>query len=237
MAEPWRVIEKAETPDGVLELRQRALRDFLIAIDNRVLMNSRLNRSELALGALACARVATRPTPRVLVGGLGMGLSLRAALDVLPLDAEVVVAELNPVVRRWCEGPLAELCGDALGDPRVRVVIEDVARVIAAAAKAGARRFDAIVIDLYEGPHARTDVTHDPFYGSRALARTAAALCPRGVFGVWGENPDAGFERRLAAARFTFDRERPGRGGLRHVVYLAQHEGRGAPPVSRRSGV
>lgn len=222
MAQPWQTIDKADTADGVLELRKRGERDFLILINNRVLMNSSANRSELALGASACRKIASRPRPRVLIGGLGMGLTLRSSLDDLPDAAQVVVAELNPVVASWCRGPLAELTGNAVNDPRVQVEIEDVSAVIAKAAKPGAKPFDAIIIDLYEGPGASSDALLDPFYGSRALKTTAAALSAHGVFAVWGENPDAGFEKRLAGAGFSIDRQRPGRGGLRHVVYVAQ---------------
>jgi spermidine synthase len=110
----------------------------------------------------------------------------------------------------------------AVDDPRVTVVIDDVAAVIARAAQPGAEKFDAVIIDLYEGPGASRDALLDPFYGSRALKTTSSALSPGGVFAVWGENSDAAFEKRLASAGFTVDRKRPGRGGLRHVVYLAQ---------------
>lgn len=222
MAQPWQTIDRVDTADGVLELRRRGERDFLIVINGRVLMNSSANRSEMALGESAGRVVSAIKRPRVLIGGLGMGLTLRAALDSLPPTARVVVAELNPVVVQWCRGPLAGLTGSVLDDQRVTVVIEDVSAVIARAAQPGAERFDAIIIDLYEGPHAATDARNDPFYGSRALKVTASALSPGGVFAVWGENPDAAFERRLTAAGFSFDRQRPGRGGLRHVVYVAQ---------------
>jgi spermidine synthase len=222
MAQPWQTIEKVDTPDGVLELRKRGERDSLILINNRVLMNSSANRSEVVLGERAAGAVASRPKPRVLIGGLGMGLTLRAALDALPAAAQVVVAELNPVVVTWCRGPLAELTKNAVNDPRVKVVIEDVSAVIAQAAEPGAERFDAIIIDLYEGPGASSDALLDPFYGSRALKTTVAALTDDGIFAVWGENPDAGFEKRLVAAGLSVDRQRPGRGGLRHVVYVAR---------------
>ncbi len=222
MAQPWETIDKVETPDGILELRKRGERDFLIVINNRVLMNSSANRSEIKLGEEACRLVAARRNPRVLIGGLGMGLTLRAALDSLPSSARVMVAELNPVVAGWCRGPLAGLTKNAASDPRVTIVIDNVAAVIARSAQPGSQRFDAIIIDLYEGPGSATDAHHDPFYGSRALKTTAAALTPGGAFGVWGENPDAAFEKRLAAAGFSVERLRPGRGGLRHVVYIAQ---------------
>ena len=222
MAQPWQTIDKVDTADGVLELRKRGGHDFLILIDNRVLMNSSANRSEISLGERACRKVVARPRPRVLIGGLGMGLTLRAALDTLPVTARVVVAEINPVVVKGCRGPLAELSGSAVDDPRILVVNDDVAAVIASAAEPGAERYDSIIIDLYEGPHTGTDASKDPFYGSLALKRTVAALSKGGVFAVWGEAPDAGFEKRLAAAGMVFDRQRPGRGGLRHVVYVAQ---------------
>ena len=223
MAQPWQTIQSADTPDGVLELRKRGDRDFLILINNRVLMNSSASRSEIVLGEAACGKVASRPRPRVLIGGLGMGLTLRAALDSLPASAQVVVAELNPVIVAWCRGPLAGLTSRAVDDPRVLAEIKDVSALIAASAE---KPFDAIIIDLYEGPHSGTDALHDPFYGARALRNTAAALSREGVFAVWGEASDGGFEKRLAAAGFTFDRQRPGRGGLRHVVYVARKTGK-----------
>lgn len=224
MSKPWRTIDKVDSPDGLLELRQRGDRDFLITIDNRVLMNSSANRSEIALGRDACGLIAGRAKPRVLVGGLGMGLTLRAALDALPASASVVVAELNPVIPKWCEGPLAVLTDNAVRDPRVTVIIADVAALAGKASSSCSEKFDAIIIDLYEGPGTKTDSVRDPFYGSRALALTFSALSKGGVFAVWGENPDAPFEKRLKAAGFSFDRSRPGRGGFRHVVYLAMKE-------------
>ena len=232
MAQPWQTIEKVETRDGVLELRKRGDRDFLILINNRVLMNSSANRSEIVLGELACRKIATR-RPRVLIGGLGMGLTLKAALDSLPDTAQVVVSELNPVVVTWCCGPLAMLTNDAMRDPRVTIMIEDVTAVIARAAQPGGAPFDAILLDLYEGPGRSNNALHDPFYGSRALKTTAAALSSGGVFAVWGENPDASFEKRLAVAGFIVDRERPGRGGLRHVVYVAQKPASGVRQTAR----
>jgi len=221
MAQPWQTIDKIDTVDGLLELRKRGADDFLILINNRVLMNSSANRSEKTLGAQACAALPVRPKPRVLIGGLGMGLTLRATLDALPASAQVVVSELNPITVTWCRGPLAELTNHAVDDSRVSVVIDDVSKVIAAAS-VKTEKFDAIIIDLYEGPHAKTDARNDPFYGSRALEKTAAALSTGGVFAVWGENPDAGFEKRLAKAGFVIERLRPGKGGLRHVVYVAR---------------
>jgi spermidine synthase len=188
----------------------------------QVLMNSSAHRSEAALGALACRGLRRRAGARVLVGGLGMGFTLRSVLDSLPPSGRAVVAELNPVVVEWCRGPLAALTGGAAEDPRVCVEIADVAAVIGRCAEAGEEsRFNSIVLDLYQGPHAASHKRDDPLYGSLALERTRAALVPGGVFAVWGENHDAGFEKRLKAAGFSVTSERPGRGGLRHAVYVA----------------
>ncbi len=213
----WETLDAADSAEGRLELRRRGENDFLITLAGRVLMNSAARRSEEALACELCARLPRQQAPRVLVGGLGMGLTLRAALDTLPGDARVVVAELNSVVVDWCRGPLAALNARAVEDSRVEVVIADVAELIRSAR---AQRCDAIAIDLYEGPSGGRD-SDEPFYGRRALAETHAALVPGGVFGVWAERPDPGFEKRLRAAGFAFDRSRPGRGGLRHVVYSA----------------
>ena len=225
MAQPWQTIGKSANEDNVIELRKRGDRDFLLLVNGRVLMNSSANRSEVALGEQACRLVAGRGQPRVLIGGLGMGFTLRAALDALPGSAQVVVAELDPVIVTWCRGPLAGLTQNAVWDPRVTVETDDVAAVIIGASLKGAKRFDAIIIDLYVGPGADTDPHYDPFYGSLALSTTAEALSAGGVFAIWGENPDTAFEQRLVAAGFTIERLRPGRGGLRHVVYVAKKKG------------
>lgn len=222
MALPWKILDSVSTDEGTLELRQRGERDFLITVGGLVLMNSLAHRSETALGRLACAHMMEHADPRVLVGGLGMGYTLKTVLDELPITGRVLVAELNPVVLDWCSGPLADLTGCAASDPRVTVEISDVAEIIRRGAKdRKAYGFDAIVFDLYKGPHARTDKSDDPLYGSRAIAATRAALRPGGVFAVWGESYDAGFERRLCDAGFKVTTSRPGKGGLRHVVFLA----------------
>lgn len=222
MAKPWKTIESISTEEGVLELRQRDERDFLITVGGLVLMNSMANRSEVMLGQLGCKHLKDHPEPRVLVGGLGMGCTLRAILDSLPATAEVVVAELNPVVLEWCRGPLADLTGGAASDPRVHVEIGDVANLVRDAARsADAKKFDAVVFDLYKGPHYRTDKLKDPLYGSRAIENVRSALKSGGVFTIWGENYDEGFDKRLCAADFTVRHERPGRGGFRHVVFVA----------------
>ncbi|BBO71359.1 spermidine synthase [Desulfosarcina alkanivorans] len=226
MAQPWQTIERISTEEGPLELRQRGDGDFLITVDGRVLMNSMTHRSEVALGQLACGHLTGSHRPRVLVGGLGMGYTLRAVLDTLPATGRVVVAELNPVVLKWCRGPLAALTGHAAADSRVGVEVCDVSRLIRRFADDPAHgKFDAIILDLYTGPYVRSHRRDDPLYGSIAISRTRSALKPGGVFAVWGENYDAGFARRLAEAGFTTALHRSGRGGSRHVVYLGRMGG------------
>jgi len=221
MAQPWKTLDSVATAEGKLELRQRGERDFLITVNSLVLMNSSLHRSEVALGAVACGHLKGEPAARVLVGGLGMAFTLRAVLDQLGASARVVVAELNPVVLDWCRGPLAFLTDNAASDPRVSVEIANVADVIRRSAM-NRTPFDAVVLDLYTGPHARSHKIEDPLYGSIAIEMTRSALKPGGMFAVWGENYDQGFEKRLAAAGFAVSTDRPGHGGLRHVVYLAR---------------
>ncbi len=223
MPKPFQIIDSVVTQEGLLELRQRGEADFLITVAGRVLMNSRAHRSELALGRLACGHLRNQTGPRVLVGGLGMGFTLRAVLDCLPVSAQVVVAELNPVVLRWCRGPLADLTGAAVADSRVTVEIDDVALLIRKAARDGiALKYDAIVLDLYNGPYSQAGSQEDPLYGCAAIENAKAALKSGGVFAVWGEDYDAGFEKRLRAAGFTVAATREGRGGPRHVVYLGR---------------
>ena len=214
---PWRTIDSLETPEGRLELRQRGDRSAIITIGGRVLMTSDAHRSERALAQLACARIAGRARAHVLLGGLGMGYTLRATLDELPTTARVTVAELNSATIDWCRGPLASLTGDALADRRVKVVVGDVARVIGAAA-AGA--YDAIVLDLYEGPHQATNRPSDPVYGRAALERARKSLRPGGVLAIWSEEPDRPFEARFGAAGFEVRRHVSGRGGRAHTIYI-----------------
>ncbi len=225
MAQPWKTLEVVETEEGPLTLQRRGERDFLILIAGRVLMNSSAHRSESVLAEQACGPIAERKNARVLIGGLGMGYTLRAALDALREDARVTVADLNPVVAEWCRGPLAQLTDGAVDDPRVVLEIKDVCQIITDASHApdGAHdHYDAIILDLYEGPHARTHKQDDPLYGSKAIERTRSALRPGGVFAVWAEDPCKSFSKRLVTAGFTVCEERPGWGGRRHVVYLAE---------------
>jgi len=228
MARAWQTLATVATAEGPLELRRRGESEFLIVIAGRVLMTSSARRSEEALSTLGCAPLNGRRTPNVLIGGLGMGYTLRAALDALPKDARVVVAELTPEVVEWCRGPLANLSADALRDRRVTVQIADIAKCVA---EASPDSFDAILFDLYEGPNAGTQGPDDPFYGAAAIARAHAALTSGGVFAVWSEESSAPFERRLRAAGFSVTVHRTGKGGRAHVVYLGVRD---TPKTRRR---
>jgi spermidine synthase len=222
---PLVTIDSVKTSEGLLELKQRDVHDFLMTVGGRVLMTSTAHRSEVALGAVACKRLATYASPRVLVGGLGMGFTLRAVLDRLPKGAKVVVAELNPIVETWCRGPLAHLTERAVEDPRVTVALEDVTKSITRAANSGLEaRFDAIVIDLYVGPDAGTQ-KQDPLYGAKAVDTARRALKSGGIFAIWGEAYDPSFARRLEKVGFEVRHEKPGKGGLKHVIYVAQRAG------------
>ncbi len=237
MAKPWQTIDSGDTSDGFLELRQRNGSDFLITIDGRVLMNSHASRSEVLLSKLACNSMNSKKDPRVLIGGLGMGCTLKAALDELPGNARVVVAELNPIVVKWCRGPMTALTGGAVNDPRVTIEIANVASMIRnGAMNGGDNRFDAIILDLYEGPFEAAKERGDYLHGDTALEMSGSALIPGGVFAVWSEDPDMAFEKRLVLAGFSFKRHRPGRGN-RHVVYIAKKSGSSPSRGARRSKV
>ncbi len=223
MAKPWRIVDSVETDEGLLDLRQRGETDFLITIDDRVLMNSSANISEIVLAELACEPLKNKKKPRVLVSGLGMGFTLKAAIDNLPSTAEIVVVELNPIIVKWCQGPIGQLTEGAIDDSRVTVVIDDVASVIRnTAMKDKHQSFDAIILDLYEGPYEGDQGRGDYLYGDMAIELSRSALKAGGVFAVWSEYQDKAFEQRLKYARFSVNKERPGRGGRRHVVYIAK---------------
>jgi spermidine synthase len=213
---PWTTLATSQTDEGVLELRQRGESDYLIVIGGRVLMNSHARKSEEALATLGLVNVAE--PKRVLVAGLGMGYTLRAALDALPSSTEVVVCELDPVIVEWCKGPLAAATNNALGDPRVKLEVTDVAARIAHSKNT----FDAILLDLYEGPNAASQRKDDPFYSAHALVRTRAALRPGGVLAVWSEDADAPFAKRLVTAGFVVKAHSIGAGGRKHVVYVGR---------------
>lgn len=219
MPRAYTLLERVDTAEGPLELRQSGAQNFIITIAGRVLMSSMLHRSEVAVAELGVAPIRSRPAPRVLIGGLGLGYTLRAALDALPRAARVDVAELNPAVERWCRGPLAILTKSALADARVRVALGDVTARIAEAAQG--EPYDAIVLDLYEGPGTPQKGKRDPLYGSAILARAHAALTAGGVYAVWSEEPNTPFEERLRKVGFRVELVRTRGGGPRHAVYVA----------------
>jgi spermidine synthase len=187
-------------------------------------MNNRLSGSEEALASRACALVAERKRAHVLIGGLGMGFTLRAALPLLKADAQITVAELVPAVVAWARGPLSGVFGSSLDDPRVTVRETDVADMI------GARRgaFDAILLDVDNGPDGLTRAANDRLYDKSGLRNAHAALRPGGVLAVWSAEPDTAFGRRLGHAGFSVDeitvRAHRGRGGARHTIWLATRQ-------------
>ncbi len=221
MTRPWQELDAVDTEEGRLLLLKRAENDFLITIDGRVLMNSKANRSELVLAELACRELSTHSAPRVLIGGLGMGCTLRAALDNLPQTAMVEIDELNPVVLDWCHGPLKDLTAHAVADPRVKVEIIDVSKRIRQAAK-DRQKYDAIILDLYQGPSPADAKSTKPFFGEAALERTHQALSKGGLLAVWGEDPYPAFDRRLEKCGFSARSLRPKIGGRRHMIWLAK---------------
>lgn len=219
---PWILLDQIEVPGdgGAMKLYQRAF-EFSISVKNEELMNSRMHGSEDALAELACKRVADRENPRVLIGGLGMGFTLRAALDNLGRTAEVVVAELVPAVVQWNRTHLAELAGRPLDDPRVTVRESDVGLVI----KEKAAAYDAILLDVDNGPDALTHAGNDRLYTHDGLATAKAALKPGGILGVWSAEPDKSFSKRLRGPGFKMEEitaRARGTKGRRHTLWLAE---------------
>jgi spermidine synthase len=219
MPRPWTTLDRVDTAEGPLELRQRGEKDFVITVAGRVWMSSAEHRTERIVADVACQRLAGIAAPRVLLGGLGMGFTLRAALDALPAAARATVVEVNPVFERWCRGPLAVLTHNVLDDPRVTLVVGDVAKQIRIATAPAL--WHAIILDLDEGPHAASETLEDPFYGYNGLTLSKRALLPRGILAVLSEERDRAFEERLATVGFTAERVPPPTAGPRHFVYLA----------------
>ncbi|QKT04550.1 spermidine synthase [Ectothiorhodospiraceae bacterium 2226] len=218
---PWILIDSAVPADGGPPLRlYRRGAEFSIKVGRIELMSSRVHGSEEALAQLACARLADPARAHVLVGGLGMGYTLAAALRLLGPAAHVTVAERAPAVVAWNRGPLAELAGRPLADPRVAVHEGDVAEALRPS-----ERYDAILLDVDNGPEALSHADNQWLYGAAGLAAARAALRPAGVLAVWSVSPDTGFTRRLRQAGFAVEecpvRARGGRRGARHWIWLA----------------
>ena len=186
------------------------------------LMNSRVTGSEQALAALSCEVIRDRRRPKVLIGGLGMGFTLRETLAELGDDAEIIVAELVPAIIEWARGPMAEVFGTCLTDPRVSIRETDVAHLI----EAGRDTYDAILLDVDNGPDGLTRKANDGLYSDAGLRAAGKALTPGGVLAVWSSGPDRDFSRRLNRSGF-FVREvkvranSRRRSGARHVIWLA----------------
>jgi spermidine synthase len=219
---PWVLLDEVNVPgDGdAMKLYQRAF-EFSISVKNEELMNSRMHGSEDALAELACRKVAGRDKPRVLIGGLGMGFTLRAALDHLGSSAEVVVAELVPAVVKWNRTHLAELAKKPLDDPRTTVRESDVGLVI----KEKAGIYDAILLDVDNGPDALTHKGNDRLYTRGGISAAKAALKPGGILGVWSAEPDRSFSKRLRGAGFKVEEvtvRARGTKGRRHTIWMAE---------------
>lgn len=218
---PRLLLATAEIPGGggTLRLMRRGAA-FSIMQGPVELMNSRLGGSEEALATLACDRLAGRAGSRVLIGGLGMGFTLRAALATLGGDAVATVVELVPAVVAWARGPMAHLHGESLDDPRVRIVEDDVGAVIARVAGG----YDAILLDVDNGPGALSRAANDRLYDAGGLDAARRALRPGGLLAVWSSAPDKAFTRRLHAAGFAVEEvaARASRGGgARHHLWFA----------------
>ena len=219
---PWTLLDRAQTPGNGAELclYQRDT-EFSIKADNDELMNSRVYGSEEALATLACQEITNHSQARVLIGGLGMGYTLRSALNELGAQAQVVVAELVPAVVQWNRGFLANLAGSPLDDNRVTIHEANVAQMI----KTAKQQYNAILLDVDNGPHALTLKDNDWLYSLSGLETAFAALRPKGVLALWSSGPDAAFAKRLGQAGFDVDevgvRGLRGGKGARHIVWIA----------------
>ncbi len=217
-----KLLDRALTPDKSAELQlYRRGDDFFISLDGEELMSSRMHGSEEVLAELACTPIAGRAKARVLVGGLGMGYTLAAALSVLRDDARVIVAELVPAVVRWNRGVLGGLAGHPLDDNRVTVQEHDICILL----KNGREGFDAVMLDVDNNPHSMTQKSNAWLYSDTGLSVICMALRRQGVLTVWSAAPDSAFSLRLRKAGFrvqekTVSARGCGKGG-RHTIWVA----------------
>jgi spermidine synthase len=217
---PTEILARETTPEGEELLLLRRDSVYTLRINGMELMSSRAHGSEEALGRLACEAIAARTQPRILVGGLGFGYTLRAALDYLPANAEVVLCELFTVLIEWNRGPLGDLTGRPLDDPRVTTLPVDLREALA---KSG--RYDAIILDIDNGPWGFTLQSNDDLYSAFGIDRLAHALAQHGILAVWSSEPSQEFENRLARGGFrvrTATVRARGDKGPRHTVFIAQ---------------
>ena len=221
----WELLGEAQAPDGTDIRLTRRDDEYLILANGKPLMSSRLHGSEEALATLGCSRARALPEPRVLVGGLGMGFTLRAVLDVLPDRAIVTVAELVPEVIAWNRAPLAGLAAHPLKDRRVRIQTGDVGFAL----RAHPDGFDAVLLDVDNGPAAFTATTNAGLYDNSGVAAAFAALRPAGTLAVWSAWEDRKFEQRLRFHGFDVEvarvRARLKKGGPRHTIFVAHKNG------------
>ncbi len=231
----WNLLGQTCTPDGS-DMRLTVRDDeYVILVNGKTLMSSRTHGSEEELATLACRHVGASEPPRVLVGGLGMGFTLRATLDLLPPDAIVTVAELVPAVVDWNRGPLASLAGHPLNDRRVRIDVRDVRCTL----RANPGRFDAILLDVDNGPAAFTAPDNHGLYDNAGVGAAYAALRIGGVLAVWSAWDDRKFEQRLRFHGFVAQvnrvRARLEKGGAHHRIFLGVKRTHRAPshPAAR----
>jgi spermidine synthase len=223
---PWILLDSAQVPGngGELRLYQRGDVFSIKIVGRSELMNSRVHGSEDALAEHTCARLMDRVKPRLLIGGLGMGFTLAAALKYVGDQAQVVVVELVPAVVVWNRGPLGECAGQPLQDSRVTVREGDVARIL----MAGQQAYDAILLDVDNGPEGLTRKENDWLYSMSGLSASYAALRPQGVLAVWSAGPDQAFLQRLRKVGFKVDEVRVrahGSKGARHIIWFARRTG------------
>jgi spermidine synthase len=216
----WELLGQTSTPDGSDMRLVRQDLEYVIQVNGRTLMSSRMHGSEEALAATACHAARDLEQPRVLVGGLGMGFTLRATLDLLPAAAVVHLVELIPAVVEWNRGPLGEIAGYPLRDRRVRIEVGDVGFTL----RANASRYDAILLDVDNGPSALTTPANQGLYDNAGVAASYTALKPGGALAVWSAWEDRKFEQRLRfhgfLARTDRVRARLNKGGAWHAVFL-----------------
>ena len=217
---PWIELDRTALPAGGELWLMRRGREYVIKLGVAELMTSRLSASEEALATLAAEKLGGRTKPRVLIGGLGMGFTLRAAQGAFAVGAQIIVAELVPAVVRWARGPMADLFGRSLDRPGVTIVEADVATLIRTP-KTG---YDAILLDVDNGPEGMTQAVNDKLYAPKGLATAHTALRPGGVLAVWSQGPDAPFVKRFEKAGFSVEEKRVRAGGVhggpRHVIWL-----------------
>lgn len=223
-------IATAQTPDGGEMVLYQHDRDFSIMINGDDLMHSRRHESELELARLGCAHLAGRKSPSILIGGLGMGYTLRQALDILSPKAQVVVGELMSAVAEWNREFLGELNGHPLEDERVDLTTGDIVELISRSKS----KFDAILLDIDNGPEAMTDSGNQRLYGYEGIMACRRALCQQGCLAVWSAKPSKSFEQLLISCCFHVCRFRvpahKGKKSQSHFIFVASEDESSLPP-------